>query len=450
MTIASNGTELGVWWTPTKSEEAEDDIPWHPPERNVPALFFRQATNSWRLQTLGCFFTEDEGLQSPVSRNDLVIHGYSRGGACRSLFGASRQSRNWTEGLVNNEEVWVGQCDAMATGLWVYPDSEVEEVFVGLDVLDDWAGIGPNHYVGWNIEEIFDHESMVLKVPENIIFNANIDGTKIQLIQGPRCEFAFPKFEMELGATFKITAKMQLQDIYGSWVEPLSDLLSFLTMRDVAISFTSAIVKGKDMSRRVEMEFARENVTTVGSFTSQVSSRMNMLATQSHFESSEISVEALLNAFLQLQGTNHADAIGHLNHSQTTSIDRSVEAEIINVTKALEAYISASEVKFKNLDDQVKYVQQHSVVVGAAIAEIWNSKSQLFHNSFVNFRNLAAHGKRSLSDQQYHDVWLHAIALRWIMRDVYLSKLGLNQENVRDILHNCHLYKREMELLGGS
>ena len=284
-------------------------------------------------------------------------------------------------------------------------------------------------------------------MPEQKNFEASLEDTTINLVQGPLFEFDFPRFEMELGAWFKVSSRMPISTVYDTWVTPLRELLCLLTMRHVSITHVSANLVEPHEEESIEITFGGQNAKTAESPQDQVSSRMDMLATHGRLESANLPFESLLQSYFRLWASGHAAAISYINESETANVDRSAISQLINAVKALEVYDSASGNVNGKLNSKIKAALEGTAIVGEKIDAMWKQRSRRFHTLIPELRNLAAHGERSLSNNEHLDIWSHAVALRWIMRDVYLSELGLHETQVKNILEDCRPFQNEMEFL---
>ena len=456
---------LGVWWIARpnlKSDyecELVSDSPSEPPDWKIPGLFRRGEEGLWNLVTYGELKAASRGLPirpDPLlsDENALVIHGDCVSSTKRSLFGADCIAKSTRLDGMPNEEEWSGWCDIEASQVWVNPGDEVVEIQITFDVLNDWVGKGKNDYTGWDVSEFWDYRNQRIEVPESRIFEAEFEDCRIGLVHGPKVRISMPTVQMSFGARLVIEETLPVANIYHKWVVPFRDLLGFLTLRYVSVSNVAAKMDHPDESIWIDINYSDRVGLDSHTPRGHVQSRIEMLVTHGRLEEADLPFDTLVRGFFALQHSSHVNAIRHLNSSHNANIDRSDESQLLNAVKALEFYCKGAKKLARKLNRKVEAVIEDTVTAGEKVVAIWQSSSRDFASDVPKLRNLAAHGGGALSADEQLEIWMHAIALRWIMRDVYLSQIGLSSENVNAILMDCHLFENDLGLLeryvGGS
>ena len=464
---------LGEWWlaNPT-DDESENAIPDH----RVPGEFIDDGKSSPRLTTIGSLSapgSSDIFLTLSDNKNHRAIWGIDANGDYLSLFDAWRgvsyplQSGNPGGGTEGWQIGWYASGNA-----WITRDEPVDRIRIQFDVLDDWTS--KSVMVGHD----FSMEPGTINLPTAESNEALVNDIEVSLNFGAHVEPSSTGYHARRFSAFDIVDIIRVDKIVSKWISPLKTLLELLTCKPVRVTtVTAAFPDGSHRHVTLHpniLQSTEELDTSRG--------QLDMLAPLATLQNSGLDFSTLVNNYFSLEATKrsrkHLLAMHQLAHSQSRLLDKSADAELLAAFKAVELFHSAAmggsdlprakhreridaivdnapdewqEWARKHLKDknQKPLIQQLDEVVkragktGVSVLEAWPG----FCKVAVGSRNEIAHGKMSEDPDaglRYHAM---SVGLRWVLRHVYLRKLGASQKKAYEIVAASNDFRQEMRTL---
>ena len=464
---------LGLWWLANPSDA---NAPYEPPSHRVSGELTDNDVGPWSLSIIGSLLAASEvelfkSLGNIVKKQD-AIWGTNTDGECCSLFDTWRSSVSWqSSNPVGGVEDWhIGWYTSGQ--VWVTKDEEVDLVSVRFDLLDDWASA---HLMAGHE---FKFEDNSLKFPKPQSHSASTDGITITLTLDGELQPDSGGYRVSRYSSFDIQDSVRLEEVVDKWVLPLKTLLELLSGSPARV--THITVQVKEL-RETPQRFLQLHPSILQSTEERDSSRgqLDMFATRSALAEHGLGFSSLMQNYGDLQlSERHRTALNYLGHSQSRLLDQSADSELLSTVKAVELFhseaidgtvIPAGEHEqrisdivqgapkkwrswvrerlagsnHKGLKRQIAEVQARADDTGVKIEQVWPK----FARHMAKCRSKAAHGGPTGSGNlglRYH---AGAMALRWLLRHVYLLELGMSAHNVNLIVQNSDSFNHEMQLL---
>ena len=471
---------LGSWWLPNPSEDASD---YQLPEHRVSGEV--TGDGPWDLTTIGSLLSEepipffgsrattDMSRLRDMSNTPDAIWGTNAEGECLSLFdllwlGQSRQSNNPLGGTEKWHVGWYTSGNA-----WVEPGEVGDHVVVRFDVLDDWAGnhIPADHFVS---------EDGSFQMPEATLYKGTVGDASITLSLDSRW---WPTSGGFLGSRFSsFTIKdetVRLDEIAQKWARPLMILLELLTASPVRMTGTAVRLNSTPPLNRPLLVDLYPNLRQPKEESHIPRKHWEMLATRVDLEERGLAFPDLIRRFFALyRDQKHKTALGLLCYSQSRILDKSADSELLTAFKAMELYHSAEvggtdipppehrkridavvegapeewqawarrnleDRNGKSLTTQLQEIMDLSSATGIRLDEAWPN----FCREMADNRNKAAHGRSTTIPSLGLRCHAGAVGLRWLLRHLYLLKLGISETNADDLIQNASVFQQEMSHL---
>ena len=465
---------IGLWWLPNPSDENSE---YQLPNHRVSGEF--QGDGPWELTTIGSVATEDPigpfmALGATTTAKQDAIWGTDSEGNSLSLFDVWRSGGAWqsTSPLGGNERWHVGWYTS--GNVWVEQNEVVSHVTMRFDALDDWASsrILATH------DFVFEDGS--LRLPEPTLYTTEMGETTITLRFGGDLSPAPAGYQVRRYSSFNIEGgDIRLDEVVQKWVRPLMILLDLLTATPVRVTEITVLLKDPSLDNRLLVLDLHPNLIQPKKERDTSRGQLDMPATRANLEEKGLEFSELIQRFFALNATRrHKTALGLHSHSQARILDKSTDSELLTAFKAVELYhaaeIGGTDLPYSEHRKRVeavveggseewrtwawdilmsknaksskvllREVMDRASTTGASIEQAWPS----FCKEAVEYRNKAAHGKSAVissSGLRFHAV---AIGLRWLLRHVYLLKLGMSETNTSDLIQNDEVFKGEMRLL---
>lgn len=461
---------LGLWWLPNPSD-------YQLPEHRVSGEF--RGDGPWELTTIGSLLSEEpipffRSQATTEAADSLVaVWGTNAEGDHLSLFGllSLGQSRQTNNPLGGTEKWHVGWYTS--GNAWVESHEVVDHVVVRFDVLEDWAG---NHLPA----DHFVSEDGSFQVPEPTLHRSTVGDASITLSLDSRWWPTADGFQGSRFSSFTIKDEtVRLDEITQKWVRPLMLLLELLTGSPVRMTGTAVLLPSTPPLDRPLVVDLHPNLRQPKEEGRIPPRHWDMLATRTHLEEKGLSFSDLVRRFFTLhENEKHKMAIGLLGHSQSRFLDKSASSELLTVFRAMELYHSAEvggtdvprrehrervdaivegapeEWKawtlqhLESRNDKSLTTQLHEIMdLSPAIAIRINGAWPNFCREMVDNRNEAAHGRSSAIPSLGLRCHAGAVGLRWLLRHLYLLKLGLSETNADELIRNANVFQLEMGLL---
>ena len=97
----------------------------------------------------------------------------------------------------------------------------------------------------------------------------------------------------------------------------------------------------------------------------------------------------------------------------------------------------------KSLTTQLQEIMDLSPAIGIRLKRAWPN----FCREMVDNRNEAAHGRSTAIPSLGLRCHAGAVGLRWLLRHLFLLKLGLSETDADDLIQNANMFQQEMALL---
>ena len=462
---------LSEWWLANPTDDESD---YQVPDHRIPGEFTDDGTSLPRLTTIGSLSepgSSDIFLSLIDKKHHSAIWGIDTDGDYLSLFDAWRIGVAYQSGNPGGgTEAW--QIGWYASGsVWVTPDEPVERVRIQFDVLDDWTS--KSITVGHD----FSMESGAISLPVNESYEATVNGIEVTLKFGGHVEPSSSGYHALRYSAFDIADPIPLDQITTKWISPFKTLLEVLTCKPVRVITVTAFFMDSHRSVMLHpniLQSTEELDTSRG--------QLDMLATRTTLQKAGLEYSTLIKNYFGLEGTakgrKHLLAMRQLGHSQSRVLDKSTDAELLAAFKAIELYHSSSiggsdipreahreRVKdivdgapgewkawakkhlrdrndkplFQKLEEVIKRADK----TGERVIEAWPG----FCKEAVRSRNEIAHGKASEdldAGLRYHAM---AMGLRWVLRHVYLRRLGVTKSKTNQIVAASNHFEQEIRTL---
>ena len=281
--------------------------------------------------------------------------------------------------------------------------------------------------------------------------------------------FSFNRF-----ALFEIDDSIRLDQVFDKWIDPLSLFVSLVT----GIPASLGKLSFKLPESRQPLDF-RYNIAKSRVLHKSGLGSLDYIAPLPGFLSAGLSFDSLLQAFFTLcDDEGNKAALRYLSESQSGIPDESTEAKLLSAFKAaeqchasnldsqslpskdhqrrVEAVVesaptehqrwvreSLSNRNSKGLKTQLRELQEMAGTTGAALEDA----CPRMQKEMATYRHRIAHSSAVTRNDFNVRCYLAAKALRWMLRHVYLAKLGLSQEAVTQIIQESHRFKADIRLL---
>lgn len=419
-----------------------------------PGNFYLTQEGEWRLNAMGAMragYPLGPTGEPPDSGID-TIYGKCVDGSLRSLFGAI--PRKWP--LMQDESsanvTWGGQWWGGSDTHLVAPADRTDRVELRFECLADWAGDG-QAYAGNHSRVGYDHESRTSTVPDEMRYEASGPGYEIVLWRGTKASYGVGRMSAESVANITISAETSLDRVHGDWVRPIRNLLAFLTLETVEAPEGRCRLIDEEWTDPlreplVELHYPTHHRERENRSDNTVANRAGMLATLGQLQSKGLDFGSLLRNFLKVHSGDHATAISYINEVESGRLDRSIDSKLLHTIRALEIYCKEKGIK-KNLAKQIDFCIELSGPTGAEISGLWEARQdhRPLRSTANSARKKVAHGEPAGSDEVYSDLHCHYLALKWIVRHLYLLEMGLPETGVADIMGQCQPFQDDKDIL---
>lgn len=464
---------LGLWWLANPSDE---NVPYELPDHRVSGDFDADGDGPWTLKVIGSllFDSEIEFFKSliPITRQNSVIWGTNTDGECLSLFDTWQSSVSWqSSNPVGGVEDW--HVSWYTSGhAWVTENQEINMVSIRFDVLDDW---GSEHLIAGRD---FTFEDGALHLPPPRSHSASMDGISMTLHLGGELRPESGGYRASRFSSIEVADVIRLNQVVDEWVVPLQTLLEFLVggpsrVTQIKVQLTDL---GESPRRFLDLYPALlQSPVEPDSGRGQ----SNMLASKATLEDHGLSYSDLMsNYHILRQSVMHRTALQYICHSQSRILDQSADAEFLAVFRAAELYHGAAiggtaippsdhykrvadivrgapkewkswvrdqiaDSNRKGLKRQIDELAERADDTGSSIREVWPK----FARHMAEYRAVAAHGQPTSSGDIGLRFHAGSMALRWLLRHVYLLELGLSTAEANRLIQSSKGFGDDVQLL---
>ena len=335
----------GEWWIETRERPPKD---YRPPKHTVAGDLLADGMSDWTLETIGSLTAESiwKLVASRVvkTEDDLVtIRGTDNSGKSYTLLGCyDTQSIIQSSSIRDGVQRWGVSTIVEGNGIWVDPDSEVEEVTLLFRDLAAWATDVRNSpfatdedaqvmsfHRTWNEEE-----SLVQDCP-------------VKLRHGFSWSHSDIRFVADAAASITISDTLKLQQVAERWIHPINDLMSLLSMRSsFPIGIRAHLLERSGQERPTEIDIripqALDHVDEDDSEKGIVSRQLRMLVTRVGLQEAGVTIEALLGGWFAVRDNDKLRvAFERLADSQVKTSGFSFDDSLLHACNGLESLHAA-------------------------------------------------------------------------------------------------------------
>ena len=440
---------LGHWWDPQDSDANDAGELNLLPARRKAGVMSVSSEGHWQLLISSV---------EPLDHNAIIgnfadaaprreaIWGSTREASVSLLDGWCVSPRLWQR--TDHEETWVGNWWAESSGAWFGTEDMADRVEVEFDIAAAWSERGLGPCLDLDLADAWDPEARRLELPDVLEWQANIGDSVLRLRRECVKESGTETFSARIRTYFSVDDQIALKSVRDQWVRPLYELLSFCWAENAEVMEVS--VKDAQHGRIARLHYPQPLTTRSKPAEKDPGLTTSPFLCLGDLERSGVDFEMLLTRFFDWIGRGHGPALTLLVDSQRPLLDRSVGARLLSATRSLEAFENATPSrrgKFK-LDSAIGGLLDRCGSVGQDIARLWGLRgSKQFQNSVAELRaSHATHVDRG-SDQRFAsveellDLERHVDALQWLLRWQYLQALGINCNDVTDLITRSRGYK---------
>ena len=351
---------------------------------------------------------------------------------------------------------------------WVTQQDKVDRVIIQFDSLPVWASD--------SALSDFDFElgPDTLKLPERKNYTAVIGDATVNLHVGHNVRPSAGGYNASRSATLEIVDSIRLDEVVDKWVKPLRIFLDLVTGSSVKIIGVS--VRVADVQQSLDLYSNLLHQTREKP--EKTRRQPYIFATRATLDQSGVDFSDLVNRYFDLYNSKHRAGLQALSESQSSLVDQSTASELLSTCQAIEQYHKAaiggshiprneyadlrnaavqaipaqwqdwfydrvSNCNFKSFSKRIEEVVGRAGDTGGSIETAWPD----FRKKVVDSRNKVAHGTSSRDGERvllYHSA---AVGLRWLLRHVYLLKLGVPNSCTDQIIQEDRQFKHDIRLL---
>ena len=230
----------GEWWIENRENLPEGK--YKPPEHTVAGTLNDSGTDKWSLDTIGnvsgqSLYERWEG-NSQWPSSPAAIWGVNAEQESLSLLNCyTVQARVLLGSLRDGTERWQVGTIVTGTGIWVKPETSVDQIRIEYQDLAPWAW--DRHERG--AEPDFTDNGIILTIaliPN--IEEAHAHDNLVRLSWGRQAPISDAPFKVKLAASLTISDNLKIADVAENWAFPIGQLLSLLTLSDCGVTSVEA------------------------------------------------------------------------------------------------------------------------------------------------------------------------------------------------------------------
>ena len=340
----------GEWWIETRKRPPKV---YKPPRHTVAGELSAEGMSGWTLETIGSLTAEpmwSHLTENVVNAEDelVTIWGADSAGRSYSLLGcydiqSITQGANIREGV----QRWVVSTIVEGHGIWVDPDSEVDEITFSLRDLAAWATDVTNPPFDFDMEA-----KVVTFLWEGTKDKVATQDCDVELRHGFSWSSSDRQFVADATAALKISDTLEIQQIAGKWVRPINELMSLLAMRPsfpVRIRACLADRFGQERPIEIDLRFP-EPLERVDEEDAEddaeegiVHRQLEMLATRVALAEAGVSFETLIQGWFAARTNDKLRvAFERLADSQAKTSGFRFDDSLLHACNSLESLHAAS------------------------------------------------------------------------------------------------------------
>ena len=350
----------GEWWVETRKCPPEN---YRPPKHTVAGELLADGMSDWTLETIGTLTAEPiwQVMASRIvkTEDDLVsIRGTDNAGRSYSLLGCyDTQLTTQSSSIRGGVQRWAVNTIVEGHGIWVDPDSEVEEISISFRDLAAWATDVRNHPVA------IDEDTQVISFHQTWSDEEGlIQECPVRLRHGYICSLSDSRFVADASASITISDTLKLQQVAEKWIRPINDLMSLFAMRpSFPMSIRAHLVGRLRRERPIEIDIRipqpLDHVDKDDAEDRTVSRKSEMLATRVGLQEAGVTFEALLEGWFAVRDNDKLRvAFERLADSQAKTSGFSFDDSLLHVCNGLESLHAASFDGSESVDAETKEI----------------------------------------------------------------------------------------------
>ena len=471
----------GEWWIETRERPPKN---YKPPKHTVAGKLLADGMSGWTLETIGSLTAESirhhMGSRVVKTEDDLVtIRGTDNAGKSYSLLGCyDTQLTMQTSNIRDGVQRWAVSTIVEGNGIWVDPDSEVEEVAMSFRDLAAWATDIRN--------PPFDIDDEAQVVSFNWKWNDEeglAQDCPVRLHHGFSWSYSDSRFLADASASIRISETLKLLQVADKWILPFNDLMSLLSMRpSYPVSIRAHLLERFGQQRPIEINIripqALDHLDEVDPEKSIGSRQLEMRATRAGLQEAGVTFEALLGGWFAVRDNDKLRvAFERLADSQTKTSGFSFDDSLLHACNGLESLHAAcfdgslsEDADTKEILARLRDVLPDSrkdllpnllattrnksfMTKTDEIAQSCGDTGRAIQKAYPNmvadikkFRNRAAHTNTKPRDTTGQiDV---LIGIQWLLRHSLLQSLGIPTAECDAIILPNFVFKNNLRRLG--
>lgn len=470
----------GEWWIETRKRPPK---PYKPPRHTVAGELVADGMHGWTLETIGSL--TDEPMWSYMtkrvvdSEDELVtIRGTDSAGRSYSLLGCyDIQSITQFASIRDGVQRWGVSAIVEGSGIWVDPDTMVDEVAVSFRDLAAWAtDVGSSPFD-------FDTDAKVATFRwDGFSDKSQVQDCEVELNHRFSWSHSDRRFVADASATLKISDTLEIQQLAERWIRPLNDLMSLLAMRPsfpTVIRASLAERFGQEHPTKVDVRIPQplDEIDEDDPEQGFAKRQLEMLATRVALEDAGVTFGRLLEGWFAARGCDKRrvaferladaqaktsgfwfdDSLLHAcisfesfhaarfdggvpEDADTTKILTGLQDAVPDSHKEALAY-RLRTTRYKSFPERLREIAQSCGDTGRAILGAYPNLDA----DINKFRNRAAHTSTAPRDVTGQiDV---VIASQWLLRHSSLQALGISTDDCDALIIPNFTFKQHLRRL---
>ncbi len=442
---------LGTWYLPASPDTSSTN--------EVSGEVEFDDKTGWKLRIHGNLEHSPHLLDSP--NGQPVIWGETLDGKKVSLFDGLRTRH--TQFLPPDRkaaEEWIGLNHAIG-GTHVNIDTAIKQTDIKLEALEEWAF--------WATSLDYDYNTRTIEVPENTGHSATVCGAEVNLTCSWSITSSLSSARTARTAAISVIDEVKICDVQAKWVFPLQSLLSFLVLEYTEV-----------MELTVHLLDVEDTITLHYSSPKDTRSNGNwhpvfMLLAYDQLVGFDLDLNTLLNSWFSLTTSYRTAA----NLIQFLNTDPNMEPSV-SLLIAFMAIEAVHRAEFDDVlvppdrhkervesivgivpDDDRQWVKERLLSsnrkglrrkLGEVLSLAESTRSVIlriwpdFEKTALKLRNKAVHPAQPGPNDH-----IKALAIRtgllWILRHVFLVRLGLSPEQAGGLVGQSQGFLRDCQVL---
>ena len=249
-------------------------------------------------------------------------------------------------------------------------------------------------------------------------------------------------------AVFILEGDIPLNTIRDTWLPPLHRLVGFWTLGPVEVSQVTAYIRVpfEDREESFPLEVCYRYHQREPEYGPPVTRVVHWLAPLDQLMGDSMPYETLISRWLRLDESYQA-TIGYLQEASDKNLP--IDRQLLAAFMGVEAYHAVKVEKGELPDRGFNSEQKLTDVVN-----LTDSTRQRFSSVYPglpaltrNLRHTAAHGHLLWNSSYFHEWIVGTIWLRWTLRHLILSELGMSEGTICSLFDDCFRFRQDIHHL---